>query len=46
MQIDFQSTEFIANPYPAYAKLRKQAPIYQLSPGAWLITRYHDVNIC
>lgn len=44
MQIDFQSTEFIANPYPAYAKLRKQAPIYQLSPGAWLITRYHDVE--
>lgn len=44
MQLDFQSTEFIANPYPVYATLREQAPVYQLEHGAWLITRYHDVE--
>jgi len=44
MQLDFQSPEFIANPYPVYARLREQAPVYQLEPGAWLITRYHDVE--
>ncbi|WP_333874107.1 cytochrome P450 [Methylobacter sp.] len=44
MQIDFQSPEFIANPYPVYARLREEAPVYQLEPGAWLITRYYDVE--
>jgi len=44
MQLDVQSPEFIANPYPIYAKLREQAPIYQLEPGTWLITRYQDVE--
>ncbi|MDO9267545.1 MAG: cytochrome P450 [Methylobacter sp.] len=44
MQLDFQSPEFIENPYPTYARLREQAPVYQLEPGVWLITRYHDVE--
>jgi len=44
MQFDFQSTEFIANPYPVYARLREQAPVYLVEPGVWLITRYHDVE--
>jgi len=44
MKLDFQSPEFIANPYPVYARLRKQAPVYPLEPGVWLITRYHDVE--
>ncbi|TRW92094.1 cytochrome P450 [Candidatus Methylobacter oryzae] len=44
MQLDLQSPEFIANPYPTYARLREQAPIYPLESGAWLITRYHDVE--
>lgn len=44
MKIDFQSPGFIANPYPVYAQLREQAPVYFLEPGAWLITRYHDVE--
>ncbi|MDI1276126.1 cytochrome P450 [Methylobacter sp.] len=44
MQLDLQSPEFIANPYPTYARLREQAPVYQLGPGAWLITRYLDVE--
>ncbi|MBL6986104.1 MAG: cytochrome P450 [Methylobacter sp.] len=44
MQLDFQSPEFIANPYPVYARMREQAPVYLLEPGAWVITRYHDVE--
>ncbi|MGZ5026264.1 MAG: cytochrome P450 [Methylobacter sp.] len=44
MQLDLQSPEFIANPYPTYARLREQAPVYQLGAGAWLITRYQDVE--
>lgn len=44
MQLDFQSPEFIANPYPIYAQLREQAPVYPLEPGAWLVTRYQDVE--
>jgi len=44
MKIDFQSPDFIANPYPVYARLREQAPVYLLEPGVWLITRYHDVE--
>lgn len=44
MQLDLQSPEFIANPYPVYARLRDQAPVYSLEPNAWLITRYQDVE--
>jgi len=44
MQLDFQSPEFIANPYPTYARLREQAPVYLLESGGWLVTRYHDVE--
>lgn len=44
MKLDLQSPEFIANPYPVYARLREQAPVYPLGAGAWLITRYHDVE--
>lgn len=44
MQIDIQSPDFIANPYPTYAKLREQSPIHALQPGVWLITRYHDIE--
>ncbi|HEY8036202.1 MAG TPA: cytochrome P450 [Methylobacter sp.] len=44
MQLDIQAPEFIANPYPVYARLREQSPVYLLDPGVWLITRYHDVE--
>lgn len=44
MQLDLQSSEFIENPYPTYARLREQAPVYFLESGVWLITRYHDVE--
>ncbi len=44
MQLDLQSPEFIANPYPTYARLREQAPVYLIEPGAWLVTRYQDAE--
>ncbi|TAN70842.1 MAG: cytochrome P450 [Methylobacter sp.] len=44
MKIDFQAPEFIANPYPVYAQLREQSPVYLLEPKVWLVTRYHDAE--
>src|SRR6266540_1075004 len=36
---------FIAHPYPAYARLRKRAPVlYDEATDHWLISRYPDVN--
>jgi cytochrome P450 len=38
--------DFIANPYPAYARLREAAPVHwmpEFGSGAWLIPRYQDV---
>src|SRR3954447_16100172 len=38
--------EFKANPYPYYARLREEAPVYHktmMMESAWLITRYDDV---
>ena len=45
--VNIGSREFKANPYPFYARLRAEAPVYRvrIPPGetAWLITRYDDV---
>lgn len=49
--IDFNSPEFISNPYPVYRKLRDMPEPYWLehvqdnstSPGMWLFSRYADV---
>jgi cytochrome P450 PksS len=30
------------NPHPIYAKLRSEAPVYQMDSGSWLLTRYDD----
>ncbi|MGI8911854.1 MAG: cytochrome P450 family protein [Rubrobacteraceae bacterium] len=44
---DLASPEFKANPYPFYARLRDEAPVWRTRlPGrraAWLVTRYDDV---
>ena len=32
------------NPYPMFAELRKLDPIHHSKTGAWVITRYEDVN--
>jgi cytochrome P450 len=31
-----------ADPYPAYRRLREQAPVHQPFPGVWILTRYRD----
>lgn len=45
--VNLASPAFKANPYPFYARLRAEAPVYRaMLPGkreAWLITRYDDV---
>jgi len=41
------SPQFKANPYPFYARLRAEAPVYRITlptrQVAWLVTRYDDV---
>ena len=43
-EIDLRDETFRANPYPVYAALRDEAPVYWSEQmGYWLITRYDDV---
>ena len=48
IQFDLASPQFKANPYPTYARLREEAPVYCTMLGgkrtAWLVTRYADVH--
>jgi cytochrome P450 PksS len=40
------SAAFKADPYPFYARLRREAPVYRVSldrQPVWLVTRYDDV---
>jgi cytochrome P450 PksS len=45
--VNLAAPEFKANPYPFYARLRAEAPVYRTTlptrETAWLITRYDDV---
>jgi cytochrome P450 PksS len=43
-----ESPRFKANPYPVYARLRIEAPVYRAKvalwlPAIWIVTRYDDV---
>ena len=43
---DLASPRFKANPYPFYARLRAEAPVYRTrlaTRQVWLVTRYDDV---
>src|SRR5687768_4451604 len=46
-KVNLASRQFKADPYPFYAELRAQAPVYRTTlPGrrpVWLVTRYADV---
>ena len=45
-QVDVTSPTFKANPFPFYAQLRAEAPVFPvtlLKQRAWLVTRYDDV---
>ena len=47
MTVNIASTEFEANPYPFFARLRAEEPVYAVTLAdkrtAWLVTRYEDV---
>ena len=49
-QVDVTSANFKANPFPFYAQLRAEAPVFPVTISmptkqrAWLITRYNDVQ--
>ena len=48
-QVDVTSPKFKANPFPFYAQLRAEAPVFPVTVSmptrqrAWLVTRYSDV---
>lgn len=44
VDVDFQSPEFIANPYPTYAALRKEGSILRHRDGYYLVTAYDTVR--
>jgi cytochrome P450 PksS len=44
--VDITDRHFKANPFPLYARLRAEQPVYRAKLGrqdAWLVTRYEDV---
>jgi cytochrome P450 len=45
--VDLLDPTYKANPYPTYAELRSEAPVYRATlpdgRGVWLVTRYEDV---
>lgn len=47
ISFDLASPHFKANPYPTYARLREEAPVFRTKlwgkQPAWLVTRYDDV---
>lgn len=48
MIVSFNPTDasFLQNPYPTYARLRQNAPIFFYEPwGKWVLTRYEDINV-
>ena len=42
--LDVYDPAFLADPYPAYARLRAEDPVHQVATGAWLLSRYDDVT--
>jgi cytochrome P450 PksS len=45
--VNIASSEFKANPFPFYSRLRSEAPVYRTTlpdrRDVWLVTRYEDV---
>lgn len=39
-----RSPEFVADPYPVYAMLRRESPVHRGPMGVWVLTRYDDVE--
>jgi cytochrome P450 len=43
--IDFASPEFLADPYPSYARLRAMGPLVSMMPRVWLASRYRVAEL-
>ena len=50
LDVNIASSEFKADPFPFYRRLREIAPFYRVKTPdrqmAWLVTRYSDVVTC
>jgi cytochrome P450 len=42
--LDFLSAEFLADPYPAYRRLREAGPVHRHPAGFFVLTGYDDVS--
>jgi cytochrome P450 len=43
-RLDLMAPALLADPYPTYAELRRNAPVCQVDPGGfWAVTRHDDV---
>ena len=43
-RLNLMSPEFREDPYPFYAKLRRESPVCQVDPnGFWAVSRYEDI---
>jgi cytochrome P450 len=43
-RVNLLAPEVLANPYPVFAQLRREAPVCQVEPGGlWAVTRYADI---
>ncbi len=45
IRLDFDSPDFLADPYPLYHRLRAADPVHRSPWGDWYLTRYADVAI-
>ncbi len=43
IRLDFDSPDFLADPYPLYHRLRAADPVHRSPWGDWYLTRYADV---
>jgi cytochrome P450 len=44
IRFDLYAPDVLADPYPLYHALRKQAPVWRGPQGQWVVTRYADVT--
>ena len=44
MTYDFFSYDTVVNPYPEFARLREQDPVFETNFGYWYVSRYEDAN--
>ena len=45
IRLDFDSPDFLADPYPLYHRLRAADPVHRSAWGDWYLTRYADVTM-